>query len=136
MRAFVHRLAVAAAAAMIGACQAQAPAVPAGKDALAAATSKVDTLIGDARCESSADCHTVARGVKACGGPLSYSAWSTKVSDPKALAAAVAQEKQLVQAANERSGMVSNCMMLTDPGARCEQQRCVTGGGAGAALPR
>jgi hypothetical protein len=134
MPALVHRLVLAAAVAMIGACQAQPAAAP-SKDTLGAAAAKVEGLIGDARCDSPADCRTIARGEKACGGPLSYSAWSTKVSDPKALEAAVAQERALVQAANQRSGMVSNCMMLVDPGARCEQQRCITGG-TPAALPR
>lgn len=127
--------------ASIGACAAQpqpaAPAPPAASpSAIAAAASRVDALIGAARCDSDAQCRTVARGAKACGGPTRYSAWSVRDTDAKALDEAVARESALVQAELERSGRVSNCMMLADPGARCVDRRCVAGSGPAAPVPR
>ncbi len=123
--------------ALLGACQAQPPvAAPppadAAKGELAAATSRVDTLIGDAACDSSSQCRTIGRGSKACGGPGAYAAWSTKGTDTAALQAAVRQEQQATEAVMAGSGRVSNCMVQADPGARCEQKRCVTGSGGAA----
>ncbi len=131
--------------ALIGGCQAQTSGVQAkpvppnapvaGAADPTAAAQRVDALIGTARCERSSQCRSIARGSKACGGPTSYAAWSTVTTDAKALETAVDDERRLVQAANERSGMASNCMLLADPGARCEAQRCVSGQGVGS-LPR
>jgi hypothetical protein len=122
--------------ALIGACQAQSPAAAPPQDRaageLAAATSRVNALIGDAACDSPSQCRTIGRGSKACGGPGSYAAWSTKATDAAALQAAVRQEQQATEAVMAGSGRVSNCMVQADPGARCEQNRCVTGSGGAA----
>ncbi len=121
--------------ALIGACQAQSPPAPAPDAAageLAAATSRVNGLIGNAACDSSSQCRTIGRGSKACGGPGSYAAWSTKSTDAAALQAAVRQEQRATEAVMAGSGRVSNCMVQADPGARCEQSRCVTGSGGAA----
>jgi hypothetical protein len=45
---------------------------------------------------------------------------------------AVRQEQQATEAVMAGSGRVSNCMVQADPGARCEQHRCVTGSGGAA----
>jgi hypothetical protein len=129
-------MAVLAISALIGACQAQSPPAssPSGAAAgdLTAATSRVNALIGDAACDSSSQCRTIGRGAKACGGPGSYAAWSVKVTDANALQAAVRQEQQAAEGVLAGSGRVSNCMVQADPGARCEQRRCVTGSGGAA----
>jgi hypothetical protein len=135
-RSGMAALAVAISA-LIGACQAQSPPASApppdkAKGELAAATSRVDALIGDAACDSTSQCRTIGRGSKACGGPGSYAAWSTKTTDAAALQAAVRQEQQATEAVMAGSGRVSNCMVQADPGARCEQKRCVTGSGGAA----
>jgi hypothetical protein len=125
------------ASALLGACQAQSPVAAAprsdgAKGELAAATSRVDALIGDAACDSASQCRTIGRGSKACGGPGAYAAWSAKTTDAAALQAAVRQEQQATEAVMAGSGRVSNCMVQADPGARCEQHRCVTGSGGAA----
>ena len=87
--------------------------------ASAALEAEVLGLIGDAACESHEQCRTVAFGAKACGGPQSYLAWSTKGTDEAALKAAAEQYAVQRRAEVSDGGMVSNCALVTDPGAYC-----------------
>ena len=69
---------------------------------LATVDAQLDTTLSKASaCTVDTECHTVAVGAKACGGPTSYRAYSSKT--------------------------VSTCYMLADPGAHCQQNKCVTG---------
>jgi hypothetical protein len=92
---------------------------------------KIRALIGDAACDSDAQCRTLAVGAKACGGPEAYVAWSTKRTDAAALHAATSGEGTVAPPARPRPGMVSNCSIVTDPGAYCAPP----GPGAGGAAP-
>jgi hypothetical protein len=88
--------------------------------------------IGTAACDSAQQCKTIAVGHKACGGPETYLAWSTKGSDAakvRSLADAYGAKRK---SDNLASGMMSTCMAIMDPGATCSAGRCVTGGGTGA----
>jgi hypothetical protein len=90
---------------------------------------RLDRMITDASsCTSDSECRSVAVGGKACGGPTGYRAYSARHADPKAVGELASQERELAQAAARASGRVSNCLMLADPGARCDQGRCVAGG--------
>ena len=77
--------------------------------------------IGDAACDTDAQCRTVGIGSKACGGPEGYLAWSSKVNGTgtrlSELAAAHSTERERE---NELSGMRSNCRVTPDPGAVCK----------------
>lgn len=84
----------------------------------------LQTLIGEPRCDSDAQCKTVGVGQKACGGPTRYLAWSTQTTDKARLEAAAARLVAADKAANEKSGRVSNCMAVVDPGAVCRANRC------------
>lgn len=102
-----------------------------------ATRAQVQQLIGEAVCKTDADCRTVAIGNKACGGPEAYLAWSARQTDPRLLAAAAERYARERTAWNRQSGMMSNCAVVTDPGARCETPGgdgagAVTDGGAGA----
>lgn len=96
---------------------------------------QITAEVGSAACDSNAQCKTLAIGSKACGGPERYIAYSTKQSDVGRLTRLASADAAAKKAANERSGMVSNCMMAVDPGATCSAGRCVTATGAGADLP-
>ena len=76
-------------------------------------------LVGDAACESDADCRSMPIGAKACGGPEGYVAWSRRVGDAAALAEAVAAYNARRAADTQRDGRVSDCAMAVDPGAAC-----------------
>lgn len=84
--------------------------------------------IGDATCSANDQCKTIAVGHKSCGGPDTYLAWSTKDSDGKTLRGLVEAYNEKQRKEDERPGRVSNCMLVTDPGARCEAGRCVPAG--------
>jgi len=97
-------------------CSCATAAAPAESDA---PTEKIRALIGDAACDSDAQCRTIAIGAKACGGPEYYLAWSTKRTDPAALHAATAGDGAIQVLPPRRPGMRSNCAFVTDPGAYC-----------------
>lgn len=80
--------------------------------------------IGEARCTSDAQCRTLPVGHRACGGPERWLAWSTAVSQEERLRAWAAESAALQQARDERSGRMSTCQVIADPGATCQNQRC------------
>lgn len=111
---------------------ASAPAAPAPARASApVATStlmqQIQAEIGDAGCDSAQQCKTVAIGHKACGGPESYLAWSSKRSDAGKIASLAAAHTAERKAQNIKSGMMSTCSLVMDPGATCSAGRCVPG---------
>lgn len=130
----LHRLlASALAACTLASCAQTAPPAPEPESARLAR--EMRALIGPARCRADSDCRTLAVGAKACGGPGAYWAWSTVDTDGRRLASLA--QRQAEAAANEtvRAGLLSNCSVVTDPGARCDAGRCVLReAGAGAAV--
>jgi hypothetical protein len=108
-----------------------APASAPAAKAAAPATSLLQQLraeIGDAACDSARQCKTVAVGHKACGGPETYLAWSSKTSDGAKVQRLADAQRAQRKAGNEASGMMSTCSAVMDPGATCSAGRCVTGG--------
>lgn len=97
------------------ACAAEPP--PAAR--AAALLPPVSALIGDAACDTAAQCHSIGVGAKACGGPAAYLAWSGKNTDEGALRAAVRRHADAQREEEARAGMNSNCMVTPDPGASC-----------------
>jgi hypothetical protein len=106
-------------------------AAPAAADSMAAAAVRapasapdplapVRALIGDAACSGDEQCHTIAVGAKACGGPEAYLAWSTQRTEEKALEAAAAAYSSRRLDIVARGGRVSNCALTVDPGASCQ----------------
>jgi hypothetical protein len=87
--------------------------------AAASAGATVETLVGDAACDSDAQCRTIGVGAKACGGPQRFIAWSTSRTDGDALRIAAEREAKLERAKAQASGLMSNCAVVQDPGAYC-----------------
>jgi len=85
----------------------------------AAPTGTVEGLIGDAACDSDSQCHTIAVGSKACGGPERYLAWSSLRTDGAALQSAAARGTAIDRSPAQVPGKMSNCALVTDPGAYC-----------------
>jgi hypothetical protein len=79
----------------------------------------VKAEVGDAACDSAAQCRSMPVGSKACGGPAGYLAWSTKRSSEPRLKALVERHAQAQRDEDARAGAASNCMMVMDPGASC-----------------
>lgn len=109
------------------ACAAPPPAKTAPADT-SALSRQIREQIGDAACTANDQCHTIAIGHKACGGPETYAVWSSAVSDGKKLRELADAYTQARKQEAEQSGRVSDCSMVNDPGARCEAGRCVPAG--------
>jgi len=85
----------------------------------AAGSATVETLIGDAACTSDSQCHTIGVGAKACGGPERFVAWSNLRTDAAELELAAARATSIERAKVQVPGKMSNCALVTDPGAYC-----------------
>lgn len=139
----IHRLSrhLCGAAALLlalGAC-ALSPAPPAAAEPAASPAQlqqQIEAEIGDAACSSDAQCHSLALGAKACGGPLRYLAWSSQRSDAARLQALADQLRRADEAGNAQQGRISDCRLVTDPGARCVAGRCQLGSSGSDALAR
>jgi hypothetical protein len=91
----------------------------AAASAAADTQSRVNSLIGEAACDSQSQCRTVGIGARPCGGPESWLAWSTKGTDARALQDAVQAQAQAAREANQRSGLASDCRVRPEPTAVC-----------------
>jgi len=112
----------------VGATTPAAPASAAAGGDLAAVESQLDATLGRASaCTADAECRSVAVGAKACGGPTGYRAYSSRTASPDSVEALAQHERELAAAQAKASHQVSPCFMLADPGARCQQNKCVTG---------
>jgi hypothetical protein len=95
---------------------------------LASVDAQLDTTLAKASaCTVDTECHSVAIGAKACGGPTGYRAYSSKTVSTASVDALAQRERDLAAQAARESHQVSTCFMLADPGAHCQQNKCVTG---------
>jgi hypothetical protein len=89
---------------------------------------QIRALVGAAPCKASAQCHTLALGAKACGGPDAYLAWSSVATRESALLALAARYRAQRQAENAASPLLSDCRLVDDPGALCRVDAGAAGG--------
>lgn len=121
------RLAALALLLALGACSGVSANgdAPAGQPETLGLLDNMRKEIGTAGCDNASQCKTLPVGHKSCGGPDGYLAFSTKSGNGERLLALAGQYAAARKAENERSGMLSNCMMEPDPGATCVANRCV-----------
>ena len=123
------------------ACRSDAPQVPtpaAAANRTADLLARIEAERGDAACDTEAQCHSIAIGNKACGGPERYMAWSSRNNDGTRLRALVAEHAAARKADDAKAGMASTCSFVTDPGATCSAGHCVlraAGTGPGGMAP-
>lgn len=86
---------------------------------------QIQSASGNKACDGPQDCHTLAIGAKACGGPERYLAWSSRHADGERLRQLAASHTAARQRENARDGSMSTCSMLLDPGATCRAGQCV-----------
>jgi hypothetical protein len=105
-----------------------APVAGSASAALARVHAQLETTLAAAStCTVDTECHSVAVGAKACGGPTGYRAYSSSTVTTASVTALAQHERDLAAAAARESHQVSACFMLADPGAHCQQGKCVTG---------
>ena len=95
-----------------------APQKPAADDSVALLQS-IRKEIGDAACNSDAQCHVIGIGAKPCGGPDAFLAWSDRVSDRSRLLDLVSRHRAARQRENESSGIASDCSISPEPQVVC-----------------
>ena len=86
-------------------------------------------------CSSADGCATIALGSKACGGPREYLVYCRASTDTVTLANAVELVNRLEREFNERYQIMSDCMMLLEPGVALEGGACVASTGLGGSQP-
>ena len=114
-----------ASAACSGPTDTSSPAAAAPAATPAPLLQQLHAQIGDAACDNSAQCRTLAVGSKACGGPEQYLPWSTKRTDGVTLGKLAEEYAAARNIENAKSDLMSTCDLITDPGATCQQQRCM-----------
>jgi hypothetical protein len=119
---------------LLFACAACSPVRPVQDDP-ATLLPQIRALVGAAPCTESAQCRSLALGARACGGPESYLAWSTAHTAEAPLRALAERHKQARQAALVKSGAVSDCRFIVDPGAMCRAGTCQLGSAGPDTLP-
>ncbi len=92
---------------------------------VAAELEAVKKAIGKANCDSNDQCKAVAMGAKACGGLEFFLAWSNKVEDAAKIPELASRHRIARENQIAAEGEMSDCKMLTDPGAQCVANKCV-----------
>ncbi|WP_332854940.1 hypothetical protein [Duganella sp. S19_KUP01_CR8] len=124
MKTTFRPLLLAAAGALILITTACHSAPPAAASA-APLWQKIQAQNADTGCDRDSQCHTIAVGAKACGGPERYIAWSERAQDGATLKQLVAQHAAARVEEDKRGHVLSNCMLAVDSGAVCRAGRCV-----------
>ena len=102
----------------VGGCRSAQPDRPSAVDS--SAREQIRQLIGKGHCKKDADCRTLAIGLKACGGPEAYLAWSTANTDEPVLMVAAQRYANARRLQLDKAGApASNCAVVSDPGAHC-----------------
>lgn len=120
------------------ACNASRPIAPSVPPVTPARApfAQIHALIGSAACTDAAQCKTLAIGASACGGPDSYLAYSTATTASGPLQALAMRHAKQRNAELMKSGEVSACQFIVDPGAQCRAGTCVLGPAPPPAKPR
>ena len=106
----------------------ETPASGAVAGDLAVVDAQLDALLAKASsCSADTECRSVALGARACGGPTGYRAYSSNGAAPDSVEALAQHQRELSAQQARASHRVSPCFMQADPGARCQQNKCVTG---------
>jgi len=109
---------------LLAACAACSTGAPAPQTGQGDTLARIRALAADAACTEDSQCHSLALGARACGGPEGYLAWSSAHTRPAEIQALGQQYQAERRAANTASGTISTCVFLPDPGAECRAGTC------------
>jgi len=87
---------------------------------------EIDDAIGEAQADGITQCRLIAIGLRPCGGPRAYRAYSTLETDSAELTGLVEAYDRLDRQRNEEQGLVSTCEVLPRPDLDLRDGRCVT----------
>lgn len=95
---------------------------------LAAMKKEIENFVGEPRCSQASECAAAAFGSKPCGGPWTYVIYSKTSVDEDALLDWVNKYNQYNRVVNYRHGLISDCMLVTEPRLDCVNSLCVIQG--------
>lgn len=85
----------------------------------------IQNLANTSICNENFECHYIAFGSKACGGPMSYLVYSTSI-DVAQLTKLVKEYNELETVLNIECERVSDCAMVNPPQRlECENNTCI-----------
>jgi len=90
------------------------------KTGLHALSIEIDSLIGEARCDTDDQCNTIEYGHRACGGPAGYKVYSNLNTDVALLREASQAHVSLSKEYNSYNGTISICSMASRPSFICD----------------
>ena len=85
-------------------------------------TSEILAISKSEKCTNGSDWKTVGLGVKACGGPVSYIAYSAKIDEAKFLEKVNLYNQKSTEY-NKKYNLISDCMLVMPP----EKIECING---------
>ncbi|HUU74029.1 MAG TPA: hypothetical protein VMW70_15490 [Burkholderiales bacterium] len=87
---------------------------------------EISTEIGEARCRNLVNCRIVGLGMRPCGGPEEYVAYSIWETDREHMSNLVFEYNLLREDLMLDSDAVGTCEQISKPGVDCNHDRCVT----------
>ena len=94
-------------------------------EAAARLRGEIAAAIGEARCRNLVNCRIVGLGVRPCGGPEEYVAYSIWDTDREHISNLVSEYNLVKEDLMMESELVGTCQQLTQPGVDCVHARCV-----------
>lgn len=92
---------------------------------LARLSGEINSAIGEARADTLLQCRLLELGVRPCGGPAEYRAFSTEDGDPERALQLTAAYNARNAEMNERFGLVSTCEYREPPALALDGGRCI-----------
>lgn len=92
---------------------------------LAEMKKEIEAFIGEPRCSQASECAAVGFGSKPCGGHWTYLVYSKMSTDENVLLGRINEYNEYNKVVNERHGLVSDCMLVTEPRIDCVNGLCV-----------
>ena len=86
---------------------------------------ELSAAIGDAKCRNLVNCRVIGLGVRPCGGPEEYVAYSIWDTDREQISILVSEYNLLKEDLMHDSDQVGTCEVLPEPGVDCIREQCV-----------
>jgi hypothetical protein len=112
------------AACWLGGNSARASGQTSDEEALENLHREITALIGEPRCENIVHCRLLALGLRPCGGPAEYLAYSSIVGRRDVLEAKAYEYGFLQEEVNRTRKVSGNCTVLDKPRLACTNGRC------------
>lgn len=86
---------------------------------------RIEMVTSESSCTSDFQCRTIAVGKRPCGGPEAFYAYSASNADTTTLIDMVSEYNRVQSSISVKRPRSAECRVITDPGARCVNQRCI-----------